>query len=169
MISIDGNVYTGKTTLARSLANRLGIAFVREHNHFVRPTRGLDIWETHVAYIGAEIARKRSITDENCILDRSIISLGAHVWAMHRLGYDMRARFVDRMYEDEKGIAIPETRIFLFCDHGTIFARSRSAGAAQKATAPLLLTPDYLCAIDEFLRKLDSGGTLLNSIERALL
>jgi hypothetical protein len=158
MISIDGNVYTGKTTLSRAIAKRTGRTHVPEHSAFVRSHDG-SLWDAHAAYLDAELARAGSFSAD-AVLDRSVLSLAAHVYAAHATGLgDMREHFCDwlRSYPS----ALPSTMIALVAEPELVRRRTLKGESEQpKGTVPFLFSIPYLRAVNEFYRRLSEISPL---------
>ncbi len=152
MISIDGNVYTGKTTLARALAGRKGYVFVPEHSAFVRERVG-SVWEIHEAYLDAELRRAKTVVHD-AVLDRSILSLAAHTYAAHACGLeDMRRPFSDWLQTSNP--ISPPCRIVLVGGSELVRRRAlRGERETPKGTAAIFYDVTYVNAVNEFYGRL---------------
>ena len=159
IIAFDGNVYTGKTTLIKELNEKMNCCVVPEYCEFINSDQLSDS-ESAVSrqrkYLLIEQKRSRLVNkDKTMLVDRSFISLAAHVWTLYKLGIaDIRADFAhDLAKQAEKGtIIIPDALIHLCAPHSELKKRFEigEKGPAAKNTHPSLMNCAYLQRIEEF-------------------
>lgn len=157
IVAFDGNVYTGKTTLIKLLSEKYGYNPIDEHSFFVdlsdmkEPDRStIDVQER---YIGVDIFRKKFVHGEINLLDRSFVSVSAHVYALFRLGIeDIRKNYLDLLRKKVSEILIPDRFVFVCCDYDTSQKRCVSVNNDKKTDA-LLLSREYFECIAKFNEK----------------
>lgn len=153
IIALDGNVCTGKTTLQQYLKN-LGFAPVEEYCTFFDKTPAE--LPTQRRYLLAEGMRQAKLDpSRNMVLDRSFISLCAHVWAQHRIDKeDMRASFLDDLCQEvsRKSVTLPDMFVHLRCTYQNLYSRflERETSSRALGTSRELIEPAYINEIDEF-------------------
>lgn len=161
IISFDGNVYAGKTTVINQISSDLGAKSISEHGIFLESCDFQDPWDLQLRYIEAEARRaKLKIADGIQLLDRSFVSMAAHVYAIYKIGkVDMRALFLEKMSSRMiiNQVLIPDFFCFVRCSSDVIHARISMDNV--RGTDPLYYTESYLEAIDAFneawIRKVD--------------
>jgi deoxyadenosine/deoxycytidine kinase len=165
IISIDGNVFSGKTALATALSQMFDAVIVAEHSDIINLRDVSDEETVHDRYIETEATRALQHAGEkrDIILDRSVISLCAHAYATHRLGgVDLRERTIMKLRAmmGREGMIIPDIRIHTVCAHATSIARWKKSGgdAGTKGTAPALLEKEYQHFIDVFVQRCIDGS-----------
>lgn len=160
IIAFDGNVFSGKTALARALARAIDADVVAEHSDCVDLHGASDTRTVHDRYINTEVmrAKRHAGSRKSIILDRSAVSLCAHAYATYRLGgEDLRRRTITRLraMADDDTIIIPDVLFHTVCSHATIISRWNDSGGAicAKNTAAALLTKEYQAHIDYFVQQ----------------
>ncbi len=153
IISIDGNVFTGKSTLIRNL----GLPSIEEHSHHTTYAAGRDPWREHKKYLLVEESRIRRQLDAITVLDRSIFSLAAHAYALWAIStIDFRARFINHISQPDHIILWPEVSIVLVEEYDICVKRYRADKRlhTQKSTADIFINRRYFDAINKFYETL---------------
>lgn len=154
IIALDGNVYTGKTTITEK-AKTTGAIVIAEYEPIQKVG---DLVTTQRKYLEQEIRRMsllRHITARRILMDRSVLSLAAHVWALFALNRaDIREEFfrcVLRFYRNFD-IIIPDFFIHLWVPWALTYHRyiAGESSVTAKGTPIELVTFDYCTAINEF-------------------
>lgn len=183
ILALDGNVYTGKTTLARTIASRMRYTLIPEYCEYVTPSRYGDASKAlQRAYLDAERERKKSLPSASAVLDRSIVSQAAHVWARYMLEEeDTRQFFLDELkLMFQKGeIIVPDIHVHLRLSYDTLTSRFETMNeVSEKGTPRQLVRRGYLTHVDAFNEALvhmlkgisvDTGedmATILSTVER---
>lgn len=152
IISFDGNVYAGKTTVINQISGDLGATSINEHGNFLEPCDFQNPWDLQLRYIEAEARRaKLKVADDIHLLDRSFVSMAAHVYAMYKIEkVDMRTRFLEEMSSRMmiNQVLMPDFFCFVRCANDVIRARISADGV--RGTDPLYYAEPYLEAIDAF-------------------
>lgn len=153
ILALDGNVCTGKTTLQRMLVS-FGFKAMDEYCAFINKIP--DNCFPQQRYLFAESIRNSQLDfSQNTILDRSFISMCAHVWVQYRLGKeDLRASFLDDLCikVSRKLVTLPDMFIHLRCSYQTLYARflEREQSSCALGTLHELVEPAYVSEIDLF-------------------
>lgn len=163
IISFDGNVYTGKTTLIYKIKGKLNANVVKEHSAFIdeKEYAHKGAWQLQKAYLKAEEKRLICLSDSEInLLDRSIVSQAAHVYACYHLNIiDLRREFISYISKNTEKIIIPNLYIHIKCPYGAAKKRFliRENSNEKKDTASLLIDKTYFYLIDKFIRLLFKG------------
>ncbi|MFH1637936.1 MAG: hypothetical protein ABIB71_05915 [Candidatus Woesearchaeota archaeon] len=155
IIAFDGNVYCGKTTLINSIAKDHGFNKINEHSHYASEG-GRDYLKTQKRFLKVDEKRIKCIKGEVTLLDRSLVSLSAHVWALYKQGKaDIRAEFINELFSrmDRGKIIMPDLFINVACDYTVTQSRALKH-RNSKGTANFLMEEDYFCYIAEFNKKI---------------
>ncbi|MCP1311570.1 hypothetical protein [Paenibacillus tyrfis] len=161
IVAIDGNVYTGKTTLCQYLKSK-GFFTVAEYEPIVGRT--LSRIEIQKMYVDQEQHRMRQMMRELrngqqiFVLDRSFLSLSAHVKCLLLLeGIDIRESFIDYLEFQLKAGQVIIPRLFIYLQNRwDILYRRYLRGEASvqaKGTPTDLIRPEYYQCIDAFHQK----------------
>lgn len=161
IISFDGNVFVGKTSLIQALSTVADFNVIDEQGDFINTSNLVDTDnKTDVAralqsrYIEAEVRRHPFLrNDKNNIVDRSFVSMAGHVYAINAVfNIDIRQWFLDEMINllIKDVVIIPDVYCFLKCNHETIVERVNKDKI--KITGPTYYNRNYLEAIDHFNR-----------------
>ncbi|MDD2766278.1 MAG: deoxynucleoside kinase [Candidatus Moranbacteria bacterium] len=148
MISFDGNVYVGKTTLIKSLSQRYGFSTIDEHSFFINDIQQKDYYEneyvnTQARYLDVDIQRGKLLRNGINLLDRSFVSVSAHVYAIYKLGLvDIRSSYLELLVSKVGEILIPDIFVFVSCEYETSRARCFESGN-RKQTGDLYLSEQY--------------------------
>ncbi len=149
VVALDGNVYSGKTTLAKIMSG----VYVPEHTDFPIAPKP-DPLDTQKEYLMIDNIRKRHINGgEVNFLDRSFISLCGHVWALYRSGQDIRKPFFLEMIKAIKKdcLIIPNSYVFVKCEYETALKRYNLGELEKpKRTNFSFITQEYFDSIDEW-------------------
>lgn len=146
--AIEGNVYGGKSSLAQRLGSATGWIIVPEHTAFLPDGDRSDrrSWSTEQQrYVAAEVKRAELFQQCPLLLDRSVLSLAAHVTILYRLGLaDIRVEFLDDLHRlwMLKRIIVPTNVIWIRCPFQVI--RQRWSRDNRRGTDQLFLQPDYI-------------------------
>lgn len=149
IIAIDGNVYTGKTSIARTA----GGIYIPEHNDFPINLQN-DPRQTQKAYLKIDSIRRQCIISGRIhYLDRSFVSLCAHVWALYKSGTDIREQFLSDLINSINAgeQIIPAAYIFVRCSYETALRRyQKNEREHPKGTAPQLIAREYFESVNEW-------------------
>lgn len=159
IIAFDGNVFSGKTSLIRTLAPLCDSNIIDEHSFFLKteiPIHAVTNEETAISlqlkYIDAENRRQSKLNAKKLnLLDRSFVSMAAHVFTLNSVQkIDMRDWFLMEIEKRMKlGEAIiPDIFCFIKCSHKTI--QKRALVNQSRSTDKIYYKDDYLSAIERF-------------------
>lgn len=156
IISFDGNAYTGKTTLIRVLSDRYGYNAINEHSFFLNDVKKKFCYDnsylnTQLQYLGVDKYRRKFI-NKNIInlLDRSLVSMSAHVYALHDLGLtDIRKEYLNLLESRIEEILIPDVFVMVSCKHSTSYVRCLEVNN-EKQTENMYLSEKYFESITKF-------------------
>ncbi|MFA6594416.1 MAG: hypothetical protein WCT16_04150 [Candidatus Buchananbacteria bacterium] len=165
-IAFDGNVFTGKTTLIKKITQTGRYAVVPEYPCYISKVKNIPAcpveFREHYSYLLADSLRQKDLSSEINLLDRSFVSLAAHIYALYKIGrVDWRKNHLAAFSEllEQKSIIIPDFFVFVFADYKT--AKERFSAdqclSENKGTSPLFIEPDYFSAVDEFNRLWQRG------------
>ncbi len=155
IISFDGNVYAGKTTLVEALAEHFGCTAIREHSLYLPYIPLLSHFgdadlDIQLRYLMVDHLRKSDLGCGVNFLDRSFVSICAHVYAMYRIGQpDIRRRFFEIFSTEIGNQLIPERYCFVSCDYPVSLGRCDETNN-DHGTDFLYLTEDYSRAVAVF-------------------
>lgn len=159
IISFDGNVFAGKSTLIKALSQLLSMSVIGEQGDFLAPHAPKYTLIEHAqavilqnSYLDAEEKRCSFATsDTDHLLDRSFISMAAHVSALAIMsGIDIREWFLaefGRRLKTGKAL-VPDIFCFVRCAHDLI--RKRAISDTARGTESLYYDERYLTAVDRF-------------------
>lgn len=159
IVSFDGNVYCGKTTIINKLAKKS--CKIKEYCNYLdkinKEKRFNNRWlNTQLRYLKIDAQRNKNLNNfEINLLDRSFISLCAHVWALYRLRKtDIRKEFLEflKKYMLEDKIILPDIFVHVTCDYSIAknrFIQNEKTKHA-KGTDRLLINKHYFFFVNEF-------------------
>jgi deoxyadenosine/deoxycytidine kinase len=161
IIALDGNVYTGKTSLINEFSKKKTINVLPEYASFFNETefRYLSPIEIQHKYLEAEKIRKSKLSfKKNTLLDRSIISQAGFVYASYKQGnFDLRKEFLYSLKQMQKNneLIIPHHFVHIKCDFKILKKRYIEEEKSENAknTDCKLLSKEYCFLLDEFLSK----------------
>jgi len=163
IIAFDGNVYTGKTTLINMFSTKY--CKIREYCDYINMVDEEKKFEneymnTQFRYLKIDALRAKGIEPSKiALLDRSFVSLCAHVWVLYKLEkIDIRKEFLSLLkdYIKKNAIIIPDVFIHVKCDYVTAkkrFVQNETTEHA-KGTDYLLMDQEYFFFINKFNEKL---------------
>ena len=174
IISFDGNVFSGKTSLIEALFSLGKFNLIGEHSSFLNT----DIFTHNVTasematllqhnYLEAEARRRSYIkVDEVNLIDRSFVSMAAHISALNSVrGIDIREWFLKEFNERLRmgKILVPDIYCFVRCGYDTIVERVGLNNSRN--TDPIYYEERYLKAIQDFNQAWSSrvGGTTIDT------
>lgn len=158
--AFDGNVFSGKTTLIKTLNINLEYNVILEHAFFLGqsfPSAGTEFdmaKNTQEKYLVAEKKRCTNVLSSyDNLLDRSFVSMCAHVFAIWQVhGVDIRkwylSEFVLRVRNGN--IVVPDKYVFVDCHIETIQRRFNLNPGRN--TDVMYVHKDYCNAISRFNR-----------------
>lgn len=155
VVSFDGNVYTGKTTLIRFLSDKYGYTSIDEHSLFIDgiPQRGFyknEYLDAQDRYLSVDTYRKNFLQTDINLLDRSFVSVSAHVYALYELGLaDIRGTYMDLFKKKIEEIIFPDAFVWVRCGYDTSRARCLSVNNRKK-TEDIYLSSEYFESIEKF-------------------
>lgn len=175
VISFDGNVYTGKTTLIRFLSDKYGYASVDEHSLFIDgvPQRSFhknEYLDTQERYLSVDTYRKTSLQADINLLDRSFVSVSAHVYALYELGLaDIRGAYIGLFKKKIEEIIFPDAFVWVHCGYDTSRTRCLRVNNKKK-TEDIYLSNKYFDSIERFNANwvLSVNGYVINTEENDL-
>ena len=158
IISFDGNVYSGKSTLINLVSE--GNNVIGEHSQYFNERDFLlkDQLIIQRKYLEIDALRINELVEGINLLDRSLISLAAHVWAIQNIGgKDIRKEFIKDIFIEQKNKPIiPHVFVFVKCSRETTLRRFKDNENTvnSKGTLPYLLSYDYFRLINIFLKRI---------------
>lgn len=170
IFSIDGNVYSGKTSILNRLSKEENIKNINEYSpietkNTINSNNALCV---QMEYLNQESIRKH-IIEENCnkhqlefiSLDRSFYSISAHVLALYKIkNIDIRTAFLSLLKEkfEKEEIITPEITFVTKTSWETIIRRYVDGETTNKAKGtPLeLVHPKYYEIINYFYIELSN-------------
>ena len=163
IIAFDGNVYTGKTTLIATLAKKMDANIVKEYSaYFDETTEERENGDNHLKiqhkYFTLDQKRKFSLSSKKInLLDRSFISLFAHVWALYNCGIDIRKEVLGwfSFLLNKNEIIIPAVYIYVHCPFDLVkrrFLYNEKYGI-PKNTADYLIEQKYFNSVRTFNKR----------------
>ncbi|QQS16053.1 MAG: deoxynucleoside kinase [Candidatus Moraniibacteriota bacterium] len=170
VISFDGNVYTGKTTLIRFLSDNYGYVSVDEHSLFIDGVPQRSFYKSEYLnlqdrYLSVDTYRKSFLQTGVNLLDRSFVSVSAHVFALYELGLaDIREAYFDLLKKKIEEIIFPNVFVWVRCGYNISRARCLSVNN-RKETEDIYLSNKYFESIEKFNAKwaLAVGGCVINT------
>jgi len=131
IIAFDGGVYTGKTTLINSLIKHYDYYKISEYSNFFSESKINRCKEGYLAiqnkYLEIDVLRKKFINHNKInLLDRSFISLTAHVWALYKIKIvDIREEYLKKLFflMDNNKIIFPNLFVHVTCNYKSAKAR----------------------------------------------
>lgn len=159
IITFDGNVFVGKTSLIKELASLYDFNIIPEQGFFIKGeilTHAVTAEDQAIflqsKYLEAENKRCLYLnTTKTSLLDRSFVSMAAHIFALYLVnGIDIRDWFLNEIRrQTESGkVIIPDIFCFIKCNHEII--RERADKNKNRNTDQVYLTEKYLDAIEIF-------------------
>lgn len=157
LISVDGNVNAGKTTLFKSLADSdtgNNTAYIGEHTDFLSLTSHAFVntdGNPQDIYIATEFSRRRVVIQSPkslFLLDRSFVSILAHTLATTFIGSEQRCYVLNRLcvlIEDD-AILVPDCFLFLDVER-SISVRRFEQNHREKGTGAELIGESYFSQI----------------------
>ncbi len=160
IIAFDGNVYTGKTALIRALSKKKDVTIIGEYSEYFNEAKkqrkwGDDYLKIQLEYLKLDQKRELFLSNKKInLLDRSFISLFAHVWAIYNAGVDIRKETLKgfTIFLKMDKIVIPTIYINVYCPFDTAkkrFLRNKRFGT-PKNTADYLIEKEYFDSIKIF-------------------
>lgn len=156
IISLDGNVFSGKTTLIKKITKTSDYERVNDHSDYLRdffsePYSHESAKARQNRYLGAERKRKQLSRSNNLLLDRSFVSMSAHVYALAMTdGGDIRDWYLSKLESNIKAhnFLVPDLYIFTKVKHEDALERYKND--SEKQTPRRLLNKDYFTIIDRY-------------------
>ena len=159
IITFDGNVFVGKTSLIKELASLYDFNIIPEQGFFIKEEiSSHTITEKKQAiflqskYLQAENERCLYVnTNKTNLLDRSFVSMAAHIFSLYLVnGIDIRDWFLGEVGRQiELGqIIIPDIFCYIKCDHKII--KERVDNNKDRNTDGIYFTEKYLDMIEIF-------------------
>lgn len=161
IIALDGNVYTGKTSIINELARDEHMEVLQEYSSFFNEMdfRYLSQIELQKKYLEAEKIRKSKLSSKkDTLLDRSIISQAGFIYASYKLtNFDLRQEFLSFLKQMQKDneLIIPSLFVHIKCDFKTLEKRYLHGEKSEttKNTDFKLSSKEYCGLFDEFISK----------------
>jgi thymidylate kinase len=157
IISFDGNVYSGKTTIINNLSSLFGYNKINEHSFFIDNLTfdQTNFLATQSKFLEVDKARSTCLRNDIDLLDRSIISVAAHVYSMAKIGaIDKRKEFLKILKNNKNSLIFPDRYIYVESDHETSLIRCNSL-KNYKDTGDIYLSEDYFNYIGIFNEKIN--------------
>ena len=152
IISIDGNVYLGKTSLITQLIDTFCWECVEEYDTDVDILESLEYHSRQDYYFGLEKERLQFLSKPRLILDRSYLSFMAHAYAFDRLEEaDLFSYTLSLLKHNIKGNVLQMDKMLFFVQNGKY---DRYYDIHQKTGEEILYDDTYRQYIDEFFYKL---------------
>lgn len=160
IIALDGNVFVGKTTLCNVFSKFKKGIVIKEHSEFVYKIKNKlpnhqDNFFEHSHYLKVDAIRMKYIKNKLIFLDRSFISLSAHVYALYKIGSnDFRLKHIHcliKLFNINK-LIIPDNYIFVTCKYSLAKERYiwNKNSTNNKKTPDIFINAKYYKAINEF-------------------
>jgi len=174
IISLDGNVFTGKTTLCNILSKGNSCNVILEYSDFIRETDKLSqkfSFLEHKKYLKLDIIRKKYLKNGINFLDRSFVSLSAHIYAVYKIGItDFREKHINLLntFLYNGKIIIPNYYISVTCNYNCVKKRFflEKESCNKKGTPEFFINKNYFLAINEFnilWQKNIKNGLIINT------
>ena len=160
IIAFDGNVYTGKTTLIKALSKKIHANIVSEYSEYFNEAKKqskkrMDHLKIQLEYLKLDQKRRTSLSSKQMnLLDRSFISLFAHVWATYNAGIDIRRETLKEfaIFLKRNKIIIPTIYVDVYSPLDIVKERLSQNKKLRilKNTADYLIEEDYFNSIQIF-------------------
>lgn len=157
IIAFEGNVFTGKTTLIAEVSGKTGYRILPEHSDVVKLPSSSSAWDIQASYFAAEVARSRLIDKRHpSLLDRSVLSLCAHAFAVRQLGYASFGQHFTAALAgiiQDRTVIIPTHFVHVQCSHDIRLKRHlyNCSSPNPKNTDHTLLNRDYCHLFDQYV------------------
>lgn len=156
IIALDGNVFSGKTTLIKKIAKTSEYERVNDHSDYLRdfysePSNYNSAKALQDRYLAAERERKQLSRSKKLLLDRSFVSMSAHVYAQAMTNSnDIRDWYLSKLESNIKAnnFLVPELYIFTKVKRGDAIERYKND--SEKQTPRRLLNKHYFTMIDRY-------------------
>ncbi|MFH0892111.1 MAG: hypothetical protein V1867_05015 [Candidatus Falkowbacteria bacterium] len=159
IIAFDGNVFAGKTAVIGRFASRIKANLIDEHTFFVDKIKDEGKYSPalreHFRYLRVDRLRRRMIKRGINLLDRSFVSLSAHVYALYAAsGIDLREPHLEILEKllRHKAIIIPDLYVFVSCERKIAkkrFLDDWRSGIGRR-TPKLFIGKKYFSAVEKF-------------------
>jgi len=157
IVAFDGNVFVGKTTLINHLSSQMKCQLIPEHSFFVnkieeRKKYSPELAE-HLRYLRVDHQRIKMIKKGVNLLDRSFISLSAHVYALYAsFGVDLRERHLAilKRFLFEKKIIVPDFYVFVYCEWKVARKRFLNNVYDDRGTPDVFFSKKYFSGVEKF-------------------
>lgn len=124
IIALDGNVFVGKTTLCNIFSKKNNYNVVLEYSDFINKTKNKSFKQVsfleHSKYLKLDNIRKKYLKNNINFVDRSFVSLSAHIYALYKNGIaDFRREHINMFHQLLKNnyIIIPNCYVFVTCNY----------------------------------------------------
>lgn len=174
IISFDGNVFVGKTTIISNLSLRFGFNKMPEYGDVLSDIfLDCDYKDVHKnnqeRYLMVDKKRMNLIKEGVNLLDRSFVSMSAHIYALNKMKImDIRDFYIARLaaHLGRKEIILPNKYIIVSCPYEVAYDRFVD-GYSIKGTGQEYIKRDYFEYVNEFnFRWLESiPGLMVDSRE----
>jgi deoxyadenosine/deoxycytidine kinase len=175
IIALDGNVFVGKTTLCNIFSKKNNYNVVLEYSDFINKTKNKSFKQVsfleHSKYLKLDNIRKKYLKNNINFVDRSFVSLSAHIYALYKNGIaDFRREHINMFHQLLKNnyIIIPNCYVFVTCNYNCAKKRflleKRIDG--KKGTPTFFINKGYFLAINEFnslWQKNIKSGLIINT------
>lgn len=176
IITFDGNVCTGKTSIISELAKRNGWKKIDEYSIFFNNKKMLrsnkDYLINQKKYLLVDKIRKKSVSELNInLLDRSFVSTSAHVWALYRQGIvDIRKEYFNLLCEliDGKFIILPDVFVYVISDYNTIKKRCKNRQKTTTKNKKLYTGTKYYIEVD-YVKYISEFNKRFNREKKSLI
>lgn len=154
-ISVDGNVYLGKTELIGQILKKGGFVCLKEYDTQVDELEALSLYDRQQYYFDLEAERfqKGFTKDDSVLLDRSYLSMMAHSYAVDRLSGTSLFSHTLMILEKNLGIGKVQQmdRMVFLVQNGKYF---HYYDVNNKGGEEILYDEIYRNYVDEFFLKL---------------
>jgi len=158
IIAFDGNVFAGKTTIINEFHKTSGWNYIDEYSDFITDNQISDpgnYFQEHVRYLEVDRERIKKLVSGVNLLDRSFVSLCAHVYAAYKCGwFDIRDEHINTLFGliKNNNIIIPNFFIFIDCIYSVAKKRyeKEPIDSNQKQTPEKFLDSNYYKFVREF-------------------
>ncbi|MBU4369129.1 deoxynucleoside kinase [Patescibacteria group bacterium] len=151
IIAFDGNVYTGKTTLIDNLIRYYSYNKISEYSNFFSEDKINKHKEEHLIiqnkYLEIDVLRKKFINHNKInLLDRSFISLTAHIWTLYKIKIvDIRKEYLKKLFflMDNNNIILPNLFVYVTCNYKSAKVRYKQNERISNAKKTLRYFIDF--------------------------